>query len=135
MPRTSEKAQITTQLSQIWLANVISTVLVSENDLLSIFYFFETEGNRRGPEATGQASTARGSRSLDREVFNYLRLNLGLREFGIERMDVMQSVEGIEEEEMMEGVELLWLFVSSIWYLAPREPIPRSEYLFKYHVC
>ena len=44
------------------------------------------------------------------------------------------GTEGSEEEDVMEGVKLLWCFISSIRYLAPREPIPRSEYLFNYHV-
>ena len=54
------------------------------------------------------------------------------------RADTIQSLDGVEEKEegdMIEGVELLCLFVSSIQYLAAREPIPRSQYLFNYHIC
>jgi len=34
----------------------------------------------------------------------------------------------------MEAIELLLLGIQRIGYLSPRDPIPRSEYLFNYHV-
>jgi len=36
---------------------------------------------------------------------------------------------------IMEGIELMSLIVPAIRYLSPRDPIPRSEFLYHDHVC
>jgi len=38
-------------------------------------------------------------------------------------------------EDLGEEIEALGIVIAGIPYLAPQEPIPRSEYLFNYHVC
>jgi len=48
---------------------------------------------------------------------------------------IIGAVQGGEEEEMMGVIELLCLMVPGVRYWAPREPIPRSEFLFHHHVC
>jgi len=138
MPRTSEKAKITTQLSHIWLANEISRVLNCENDLPFRLFSTRAQGNLRRRELVGQEAMGEERVGGSMVAFDQHMLDFGFGGFEDGNKDAIQGLGGIEEsdeEEIMEGVERLCVFVSSIRYLAQREPIPRSEYLFNYHVC
>ena len=51
--------------------------------------------------------------------------------------DSMYGMRGSQpglDEGLREEIEVLGIVIAGIRYLAPREPIPRSEYLFNYHV-
>jgi len=46
----------------------------------------------------------------------------------------MRGSQSGSDEDFGEEIEALGIVIAGIHYLARREPIPRSEYLFNYHV-
>ena len=135
MPRTSAKAQLLSQMQDLWLANSISTVLFDETDFALWQQILNPQQgwNAKSNADDGLEPNGRGV------VGDLLWL---MRDFGCQTMggssDVGIGLVGAEdglEEEIVEAIEVLLLGIQGTRYLSPREPIPRSEYLLNYHVC
>ncbi|KAG0138656.1 hypothetical protein HOY82DRAFT_595083 [Tuber indicum] len=125
MPRISEKVQLTNQLQDIWLSNVIATILFTENDFE--FLYECLIGSKRDQLGAREQIIATAMRSTT----DVTDIMFGIGENTVSNLEVCES---ILDEEVMEGLELLGLVLPAIRYLAPREAIPRCEYLFNYHI-
>jgi len=146
MPRISEKAQLAIQLQDLWLVNAIGDILLTGEDLELVIIGSSGAGasvseRRRVDEdvrrhAGGEATFAAGSY---RTTLELVRLLGGFEEVenSQEGGDSMYGIRGSRpglDEGLREEIEVLGIVIAGIRYLAPREPIPRSEYLFNYHV-
>ena len=134
MPRTSEKAQLASQLQNTWLAHILQDMLFDEDELKLLQQFLGS-----GPIETFHH--IRNLSSLANEI-NFNRATpknsewggLGsLDEYGCEMASGLEKSE--EDEEIGEFISFLAMAVQGIRYLAPRVPIPRSNHLFTHHVC
>jgi len=137
MPRISEKARLTTQLKTLWLAHVAAEMLYGEDDLGEQIKLLVESGIRSSPADKEGSRGESGGGASSTTILNRI-LNGGGVRGGIEDSVIGggsgDSGTGIGEE-IMEGIEWMSLIVPAIRYLAPRDPIPRSEYLFHDHVC
>jgi len=132
--------------------NPISDILLNENDLESSFYFLGNSGGsgvlayngRRVDTDVGQCPGAGGETGFTAGSYSSLDLVWSVEGFeeGMQRgtrgEDPIYRMGGGQsglEKELGEGIEILGIVIAGIRYLAPREPIPCSEYLFNYHVC
>lgn len=137
MPRISGKARLTTQLKDLWLAQVATEMLHGEDDLGELIKllvesgirssFGDIEGSREG--RGGRASTT----FMDKWIWNWGSSGEGIED-SVPGVGSGESEGGIGEE-IIEGIELMSLIIPAIRYLAPQDPIPRSEFLFHDHVC
>jgi len=134
MPRTSEKAQLTSQLQDTWLAHILLDTLFDEDDWELLEQFL-------GPTTPG---TIRNRRTTRKSPFK----NQSDSDAGWIGGDTMALAKGVEsemtfglkraeekEKEIEEWIGFLGIALQEIRYLAPRVPIPRSEYLFRHYVC
>jgi len=145
MPRTSEKAKLLSQLRDLWLANSILTNLFGEDDfdlLKEILFVSRGQGQvlDRGGSLGAQLGLVGflgGGVEGGVEVSSWLLLDL--EEEKIIEGEVMgtnwENTGDILDAEVVEAIKILLLGIPRIRYLAPREPIPQSKYLFNYHVC
>jgi len=127
MPRTSEKARIIHQLHDIWLSNTIVESLFDNSDDLSLFFIFLKPLTAERLQTSRDSNLNHYSALLDNPVLSSVNPN-----------NLPESWCGSNEEgfgeDIMEVIELLGLGVPMIRYFMPREPIPRSEYMFNHHV-
>ena len=137
MPRTSEKAQLTSQLQETWLAHVLWN-MIFDNDLKLLRQFlglhpkftFRQKSDsihRQNPNYSGLLDEGGGADS-DEGLLKGLWIDMPLGPFGLEESEN-------REIEVEEFVGFLGIAIEGMRYLAPRMPIPRSEYLFRHHVC
>ena len=128
MPRTSEKARIVHQLHDIWLSNTIVESLFDDKDDLSLFFTFLAPLTAEQLQISKSANLDLYSALLDNPVFSNVNPD-----------NLPESWCGSNEEgfgeDLMEVIDLLGLGIPMIRYFMPREPIPRSEYMFNHHVC
>ena len=128
MPRSSEKAQLVRQLQDMWLACVLFNTVFDDPDLLQQILSLGPTHSRsdiRGhdwPYSHGSRGLLKGG---GEEWLGGVNPEMGLR--------IEETAED-EEEETEEVMGILGVIISQIRYLAPRMPIPHSEYLFTYHV-
>ena len=146
MPRISEKAQLAIQLQDLWLGNAIGHVLLTEDDLeLGVVGSAGTralvsEGRRADEDvrrhASGEATFSTGSCCTTLDLVHLIGAfkEVENSKEGDNHMYGMKGSEQGLEEGPREEIEVLGIVIAGIRYLAPREPIPRSEYLFNYHV-
>ena len=134
MPRTSEKAQLTSQLQDTWLAHILLNRRFDEDDweLLAQFLGPTTPATIRNRSTTRKSPFKNQSDSDARWIGgDTMVLAKGVEgemTFGLKRADE-------EEKEIEEWIGFLGIALQEIRSLAPRVPIPRSEYLFTQHVC
>ncbi|KAG0136998.1 hypothetical protein HOY82DRAFT_598017 [Tuber indicum] len=129
MPRTSEKARITYQLGDIWLSNAIVQMIFNTSDDLSLFFkcFKSFVHNQKYTKRDVSTNLEIASTLLESSVTT--NFNGEIRsEMGVEDSD-----DGFGKDEM-EVIELLAMGVPAIRYLMPRDPIPRSEFMFNHHI-
>ena len=128
MPRFSEKAQLVWQLQEIWLAcTLFDTVINDTNMLQQILSLGATYcKNHLRYHNEAYAGSSRGLLGeVEKELVGWIEweTDLGKEESGAD-----------EEEDIGEVVGILGIILSQIRYLAPRMPIPHSEYLFSHYV-
>lgn len=135
MPRTSEKAQLTSQLQNTWLADILLHTLFKDNDWELLQQFLgpnlspiRSVHNKHNLHSTGKQIYSDRLRVM-REGGLRLEQDLGIgMAFGL-------VGSGEQEEEIEEWIGFWGMALQEIRYLAPRVPIPHSEYLFTHHVC
>lgn len=135
MPRTSEKAQLTSQFQNTWLATILLNTLFKDNEMELLQQFL-------GPTSKPIIHNQHSLRSFGNQIYSdRSRLLEGIRggEMGLEQELEMGMAFGLgdseeQEKEMEEFIGVLGMALQEIRYLAPRVPIPRSEYLFTHHV-
>jgi len=125
MPRVSKKAQLASQLQDMWLACGLSNTVIDDLDLLQqILSSAAThrKNNYHGhdwPYAGGSGGLLRGG---EKRWLNWANPEIDLR------------MEESEEDEEEEVIGFLGIIISQVRYLAPRMPILHSEYLFTHYV-
>lgn len=140
MPRISEKTYVISALKNIWLADALTTILASDDRTESIIQHFTESPVARMPglHVEGRGCGRQVGQGIVGGIVGAVGEAMGSDDVGgmEENMRVvLEAAQGGEEEEMIGVVELLCLLVPGVRYLAPRERIPRSEFLFHHHVC
>ena len=145
MPRISPKTQLLFQLRDIWLANSILTILFSEDDFELLKQILFASGGHRGRGGgVGDWEGGSGAEGYRRRGIEGSAGGLGWPVLDLDEDTLIEdqgsvgsdwtTSKDVMDAEVLEMVELLLLGIPRIRYLAPREPIPRSEYLFNSHV-
>jgi len=142
MPRISEKAQLTTQLEDLWLIEAVENILLLKDNLEPAVLFgissasYPALVDERSRVGLGGGLES-GARADLCEIWPEGWLGSEGSE-GVVRgrmYGILADCERKLDEDMREGIEILGSVISGVQYLTPREPIPRSEYLLNYHVC
>jgi len=133
MPRTAEKAQLAGQLQNTWLANILLNILFNDEDMELLQQFL-------GPGPIQIFSNQPKAYAFENQIYSDSLRQIRGGDMGLEGVLGIGTASGLEESEEQEKeierfIGFLGIALQEIRYLAPRVPIPRSEYLFTHHVC
>lgn len=133
MPRISEKFKIACHLKDLWLSNTImDNVFDNSNEILLLLKYLgpHSQSSREFLQLPS-AQTAIDVRQfliiLDEPEISSILIGEGPEA-------CLESEESGLGKEIEEIIEFLGLSIPAIRYLMPREPIPRSDYMFQHHV-